>query len=124
MIRRPPRSTRTDTLFPYTTLFRSPQGGVAGETLSPTQPYPVGMASLTPKDLTAKDAWGATPIDQMVCRIQFAKYRYEGQFTPPTACYGNLGYPAFDGIIDWHGATIDPTRRLLIANAKIGRAHV
>src|SRR3546814_18908465 len=29
MIRRPPRSTRTDTLFPYTTLFRSP---------SPTDP--------------------------------------------------------------------------------------
>src|SRR3546814_6888899 len=26
MIRRPPRSTRTDTLFPYTTLFRSPGG--------------------------------------------------------------------------------------------------
>src|SRR3546814_4226881 len=29
MIRRPPRSTRTDTLFPYTTLFRS-VGGVSG----------------------------------------------------------------------------------------------
>src|SRR3546814_18564297 len=27
MIRRPPRSTRTDTLFPYTTLFRSIRGG-------------------------------------------------------------------------------------------------
>src|SRR3546814_7784748 len=27
MIRRPPRSTRTDTLFPYTTLFRSPGAG-------------------------------------------------------------------------------------------------
>src|SRR3546814_14975347 len=27
MIRRPPRSTRTDTLFPYTTLFRSVYGG-------------------------------------------------------------------------------------------------
>src|SRR3546814_8238993 len=27
MIRRPPRSTRTDTLFPYTTLFRSPAQG-------------------------------------------------------------------------------------------------
>src|SRR3546814_1089088 len=26
MIRRPPRSTRTDTLFPYTTLFRSAPG--------------------------------------------------------------------------------------------------
>src|SRR3546814_9673237 len=29
MIRRPPRSTRTDTLFPYTTLFRSDFGGHA-----------------------------------------------------------------------------------------------
>src|SRR3546814_3062859 len=29
MIRRPPRSTRTDTLFPYTTLFRSPGQGAA-----------------------------------------------------------------------------------------------
>src|SRR3546814_20235102 len=30
MIRRPPRSTRTDTLFPYTTLFRSPCGSITG----------------------------------------------------------------------------------------------
>src|SRR3546814_9205113 len=29
MIRRPPRSTRTDTLFPYTTLFRSAAFGFA-----------------------------------------------------------------------------------------------
>src|SRR3546814_2523955 len=29
MIRRPPRSTRTDTLFPYTTLFRSFADGAA-----------------------------------------------------------------------------------------------
>src|SRR3546814_943337 len=28
MIRRPPRSTRTDTLFPYTTLFRSVETGI------------------------------------------------------------------------------------------------
>src|SRR3546814_10875740 len=33
MIRRPPRSTRTDTLFPYTTLFRSLVRGDAGEAL-------------------------------------------------------------------------------------------
>src|SRR3546814_15162157 len=31
MMRRPPRSTRTDTLFPYTTLFRSPPGMEAQE---------------------------------------------------------------------------------------------
>src|SRR3546814_3214176 len=30
MIRRPPRSTRTDTLFPYTTLFRSQAAGGDG----------------------------------------------------------------------------------------------
>src|SRR3546814_17046227 len=35
MIRRPPRSTRTDTLFPYTTLFRSPYGA---NRLRPAQP--------------------------------------------------------------------------------------
>src|SRR3546814_12654425 len=40
MIRRPPRSTRTDTLFPYTTLFRSPgvlyrAGVVAGAGYEP-----------------------------------------------------------------------------------------
>src|SRR3546814_4294783 len=32
MIRRPPRSTRTYTLFPYTTLFRSAGGGRAART--------------------------------------------------------------------------------------------
>src|SRR3546814_14834238 len=31
MIRRPPRSTRTDTLFPYTTLFRFDRRGACGE---------------------------------------------------------------------------------------------
>src|SRR3546814_11445008 len=31
MIRRPPRSTRTDTLFPYTTLFRSVGDRIIGE---------------------------------------------------------------------------------------------
>src|SRR3546814_19059832 len=43
MIRRPPRSTRTDTLFPYTTLFRS-----TGNGLSPA------MLELSPE---AKDVW-------------------------------------------------------------------
>src|SRR3546814_11224462 len=36
MIRRPPRSTRTDTLFPYTTLFRSSEG-------APTQALSAGQ---------------------------------------------------------------------------------
>src|SRR3546814_1602845 len=36
MIRRPPRSTRTDTLFPYTTLFRSPAWRRRAARCSPT----------------------------------------------------------------------------------------
>src|SRR3546814_2378377 len=39
MIRRPPRSTRTDTLFPYTTLFRS---GGPGRVHPVAAPRPVG----------------------------------------------------------------------------------
>src|SRR3546814_15928858 len=35
MIRRPPRSTRTDTLFPYTPLFRSAYGSQCEETVIP-----------------------------------------------------------------------------------------
>src|SRR3546814_17890217 len=55
MIRRPPRSTRTDTLFPYTTLFRSLSDGstarAAGvrrtieEKLATAPPLPAGLAS-------------------------------------------------------------------------------
>src|SRR3546814_3770772 len=37
MIRRPPRSTRTDTLFPYTTLYRSPHERAPHE--QPHQPH-------------------------------------------------------------------------------------
>src|SRR3546814_14361966 len=40
MIRRPPRSTRTDTLFPYTTLFRSMAAGRrAGIAVSPEKAW-------------------------------------------------------------------------------------
>src|SRR3546814_5337444 len=58
MIRRPPRSTRTDTLFPYTTLFRStvPRGlefseGAAGgpqEAVAPARPGHLGDSRPAP----------------------------------------------------------------------------
>src|SRR3546814_1848324 len=45
MIRRPPRSTRTDTLFPYTTLFRSVDRVVADEFVEPLELF-VGEARI------------------------------------------------------------------------------
>src|SRR3546814_11778544 len=42
MIRRPPRSTRTDTLFPYTTLFRSTML-CEGEPIAGPMPQRIGM---------------------------------------------------------------------------------
>src|SRR3546814_9230336 len=44
MIRRPPRSTRTDTLFPYTTLFRSPRRRQEGQALMSKQAAPRRVA--------------------------------------------------------------------------------
>src|SRR3546814_19442422 len=42
MIRRPPRSTRTDTLFPYTTLFRSRLPPHNGCSVRPKRGRPIG----------------------------------------------------------------------------------
>src|SRR3546814_3654280 len=44
MIRRPPISTRTDTLFPYTTLFRLRNGGVRAGIAQPVYLVQAGMA--------------------------------------------------------------------------------
>src|SRR3546814_6897797 len=44
MIRRPPRSTRTDTLFPYTTLFRSLQALAFGQDIAQLQHAMIGYA--------------------------------------------------------------------------------
>src|SRR6056297_3999022 len=45
MIRRPPRSTRTDTLFPYTTLFRSSGGAWSASTAASMAAKVVGASS-------------------------------------------------------------------------------
>src|SRR3546814_6981908 len=47
MIRRPPRSTRTDTLFPYTTLFRSPDHRRYPRLASPGKASPRGGFVMT-----------------------------------------------------------------------------
>src|SRR3546814_18074997 len=53
MLRRPPRSTRTDTLFPYTTLFRSK--GV-GTIIPNLLEYPFAVVCIDPKGENARIA--------------------------------------------------------------------
>src|SRR3546814_11170679 len=59
MIRRPPRSTRTDTLFPYTTLFRSPVSGIGRKD-------DVHGARF----VVACNSWSATVMVQASCRSE------------------------------------------------------
>src|SRR3546814_12977996 len=60
MIRRPPRSTRTDTLFPYTTLFRSLA------TLAPVVFDALASGEIT---LDLAKAFGATSDQEIQARV-------------------------------------------------------
>src|SRR3546814_8652159 len=67
MIRRPPRSTRTDTLFPYTTLFRSGQdmGAMPGMDMgAATSDHKAGGTALPPGNAPAP----APPTDHYADR--------------------------------------------------------
>src|SRR3546814_21177046 len=59
MIRRPPRSTRTDTLFPYTTLFRS--GRLVNLGVATGHPSFVMSASFTNQVLAQMELWANAP---------------------------------------------------------------
>lgn len=82
------------------------EGGAPGETLSPTQPYSVGMPSIRQDVLTEADMWGMTIFDQMSCRIAFRKLRYEGDFTPQST-EGILQFPGNLGGFNWGSGAID-----------------
>src|SRR3546814_9088573 len=60
MIRRPPRSTRTDTLFPYTTLFRSWRHIVPQSAVMPRgRGSRTGVEIKAPRACRRGDAWSA-----------------------------------------------------------------
>jgi membrane-bound PQQ-dependent dehydrogenase (glucose/quinate/shikimate family) len=93
----------------------APQGDSAINWTAPTQPYTTGFASVAGADLRETDMWGLTPIDQMLCRLQYRRANYQGQFTPiltrPT-----LTYPAVGGGINWGSVAVDTQRNLMVVN--------
>ncbi len=90
-------------------------GAVPGETLSPTQPFPVHPPPLHPATLTPDDAWGFTPFDRADCVEIIAGYRSDGIFTPPSL-EGSIQYPGSAGGANWGGVAVDPARKLLFVN--------
>src|SRR3546814_10600434 len=79
MIRRPPRSTRTDTLFPYTTLFRSlrmrvsisPRGSVIAIL---SVPYQLDFTTPGIRPLLARRSEEHTSELQSLMRISYAVF--------------------------------------------------
>lgn len=92
-----------------------PQGGVEPQQRSPTQPFSL-YHTLRKPDLTEASMWGMSPIDQMICRIQFRQASYKGFYTPPEARRHSVEYPSYNGGSDWGGIAIDPRRGLIVAN--------
>ena len=92
-----------------------PQGAAKGDRLSPTQPFSVGMPSLSGPPLDEAAMWGVTPLDQLWCRIHYKQADYRGTFTPP-GVEPFIVYPGFGGGSDWGSVAVDPERLVMIAN--------
>src|SRR3546814_19613596 len=102
MIRRPPRSTRTDTLFPYTTLFRSPGDGVArrrvdllrfaGVTMARLAELAPGLADVKPAILAelAEDEHYAPYVARQEAELR-ALAENEAIAHDPALDYGAIG---------------------------------
>jgi quinoprotein glucose dehydrogenase len=92
-----------------------PGGGLEPQLRTRTQPFST-FHTLRRPDLTERDMWGMSLIDQMFCRIQFRQATYQGVYTPPTTSTHWIQYPGYNGGSDWGGIAIDPRRGVIIAN--------
>ena len=93
-----------------------PQGGVAGEALSPTQPFPANLPPLGPDRITPEQAWGLTPWDRGACARAISSARSEGRFTPPSL-QGTLEMPFSGGGVNWGGLAVDGGKGVVYVNS-------
>jgi quinate dehydrogenase (quinone) len=90
-------------------------GTIPGEPYSPTQPRSVGMPQIGAQTLTESNMWGATPFDQLYCRIWFKEMRYDGLYTVPDTDL-SLSFPGSLGGMNWGGLSTDPTNGYIFVN--------
>ena len=94
-----------------------PTNVVKDDRVSPTQPYSVGMPQIGNEPLSEKEMWGATFFDQLWCRIQFKKMRYDGEFTLASESQVNMQYPGNYGGFNWGSAAVDQQNGILYAGS-------
>ncbi|WP_313760364.1 glucose/quinate/shikimate family membrane-bound PQQ-dependent dehydrogenase [Rhizobium sp.] len=90
-------------------------GNIPNEPYSPTQKLSVGMPQIGAKTLTESDMWGATPFDQLLCRIAFKGMRYDGVYTVPGTDLA-LNFPGSLGGMNWGGLSTDPNSNYIFVN--------
>ncbi len=94
----------------------APPSDVPGETLSPTQPFPLKPPPLSRQRLTEEDLTDVTPAKRAYILERYRKLRAGSIYTPPST-QGTLIYPGFNGGVNWGGGSIDPENGLLFANS-------
>lgn len=100
-----------------------PQGHVPGERYAPTQPHSTGMPNIGNQTLKESDMWGATPFDQLLCRIAFKDMQHQGVFTPP-GMGPTLQFPGSLGGMNWGSVSIDPiTQTMFVNDMRLGLAN-
>jgi len=90
-------------------------GKIPNEPYAPTQKLSVGMPQIGAQTLTESDMWGATPFDQLLCRIAFKGMRYDGVYTVPGTDLA-LNFPGSLGGMNWGGFSTDPTTNTIFVN--------
>lgn len=98
-----------------------PQGGVVGEVLSPTQPFPVKPPPLVKHGSSLEDLWGPVGFIQDKCVEKYKDAKFGPIFTPPSE-QGTIVVPATAGGINWGSVAIDKQTNVLVTNV-IDLAH-
>jgi quinate dehydrogenase (quinone) len=88
---------------------------IPNEPYSPTQPKSVGMPQIGAQTLTESDMWGATPYDQLLCRLDFKGMRYDGLYTAP-GTDKSLSFPGSLGGMNWGSLSTDPVHGFIFVN--------
>ena len=88
---------------------------IPSEQYSKVQPRSVEMPQIGNQTLTESDMWGATPFDQLMCRISFKSMRYDGLYTAPGTDI-SLSFPGSLGGMNWGSIAFDPSHRYMFVN--------